>query len=140
MCLPLYPLQTKWGMRGGNHFSVPQKKSKTFQGPSDKRVEKLHSHPTCVPMGPGWWGSQGQEARGWHVYSDLLLSGRLKPKRSPPEPTCLTSLSFSPCPRSSAQSGIHRDPYSLLTHLYSGLIPPPHHVAMAKMLGYGSEE
>lgn len=42
------------GGGGGDNFSIPQKKSKIFQGPSEKCVEKLHSHPAWVPVGSGW--------------------------------------------------------------------------------------
>lgn len=38
---------------------------------------------------------QGQEARGWHLYLDLLLTRRLKLKRSPLEPP-LSHLHLSP--------------------------------------------
>ena len=76
---------------------------------------------------------------GMYVYSDLLLSGRLKPKRSPLEPTCITSLSLPLPMKFYSVWHPHGPPALSLTHLYSGSIPPPHHIAMAKMLGYGSE-
>lgn len=86
----------KPGGGGGGTISLPHKRSpKSFKA----HLRSVSRSSTPTPLGSllGLDGRdpQGQEARGWHLYLDLLLTRRFKLKRSPLEPP-LSHLHLSP--------------------------------------------